>query len=108
MYESKVRRCKAQGAKLHRCSTDSQGTRVRKKLLAKSTWFKKRRKREPKDEDGVQKGRSFRSTTKGSKYNRELEVKTVLFVVQSPRGELARRLRKSMKDMEQTLGFRVK
>ena len=106
-YENKVRRSKTQGTKLHRCSTDSQGARVRKKLLAKTTWFKKRRRKEP-YEDGEQKRRSFGNTTRGSKYNRELKVKTVLFVEQSPRGELAKRLRETIKDMEHTLGFRVK
>ena len=35
-------------------------------------------------------------------------MKTVLFIEQSPRGELAKRLRETMKDMEQTLGFRIK
>ena len=35
-------------------------------------------------------------------------MKSVIFVEQSPKGELAKRLRESLKDMEQTLGFRVK
>ena len=35
-------------------------------------------------------------------------MKTVLFVEQSPRGELAKRLREALREMEQTLGFRIK
>ena len=105
-YESKLRRCREQGRKLHRSSTDSQGARVRKKLLAKSSWFKRRKKREQYEEQSD--GRSFGNKSKGSKHHRELEVKTVLFVEQSPKGELARRLREALRDMEHTLGFRVK
>ena len=35
-------------------------------------------------------------------------MKNVLFIEQSPRGELAKRLRETMRDMEQTLGFKIK
>ena len=101
-YEGQLRRCKEQGRKLHRSSTDSQGERIRKKLLGKSNWFKKRRSK--KDNTQETKGRSF----KRSKPHMELEVKTVLFVEQSPMGELAKKLRETLRSMEQTLGFRVK
>ena len=107
-YESRVKRCVEQGTKLHRSSTDSQGARVRRKLLAKSCWFKKRRKREEYDNKEQSRGTGFKCSTRGSKYNKELEVKSIIFVEQSPKGELAKRLRESLKDMEQTLGFRVK
>ena len=96
-----------QGINLHRSSTDSQGARVRRKLLAKSCWFKKRRKREEYNKE-QSRGTGFKCSTKESSYNKELEVKTVIFVEQSPKGELTKRLRESLKDMEQTLGFRVK
>ena len=42
-YENKRRRSNEMGWKLHRTSLDSMGARVRKKLLAKSSWFKKKR-----------------------------------------------------------------
>ena len=45
-YEGKLRRCREEGRKLHRSSVDSQGARVRKKLLARSNWFKKRKRKE--------------------------------------------------------------
>ena len=38
-YENKLRRCVELGSKLYRSSTDSQGARIKKKLLAKSNWF---------------------------------------------------------------------
>ena len=42
------------------------------------------------------------------KPTRELEVKSVLFVEQSPGGELAKRMRDVLRNMEPTMGFRVK
>ena len=105
-YESKLKRCMEQGRKLHRSSTNSQGARVKKKLLAKSSWFKRRKKREQDEKQPG--GRTFGNKSKGSRHHRELEVKTVLFVEQSPRGELAKRLREAIREMEHTLGFRVK
>ena len=43
-----------------------------------------------------------------SRTTRELEVKSVLFVVQSPGGELAKRMREVLKNMDATMGFRSK
>ena len=101
-YEGKLRRCVEQGRRLHRSSTDSQGERIRRKLLGKSNWF--RRKKTKKDGEQYASGGGFRR----SNQRKELEVKTVLFVEQSPKGELAKKLRETLRDMEQTLGFRVK
>ena len=47
------------------------------------------------------------------KYTREpmggdMKVRTILFVEQSPNGELAKRMRERLRSMEETLGFRVK
>ena len=102
-YESKLRRCREQGWRLHRSSTDSQGERIRRKLLGKSNWFRKRRKIVKEDEQ-----KATRRSFGGNKYRRELPVKTVLFVEQSPMGELAKKLKDTLRGMEQTLGFRVK
>ena len=43
-----------------------------------------------------------------SRPNKVLDVRTILFVEQSPKGKLARRLRETLRGMENTLGFRVK
>ena len=37
-----------------------------------------------------------------------MRVRTILFVEQSPNGELARRMRERLRSMEETLGFRAK
>ena len=110
-YEGKVRRCREQGRPLHRSSIDSQGARIRKKLLAKSKWFKNKkggRSKEDEEEHGVGSSGIHGALKLGSRYAQKLELKSVLFVEQSPRGELARRLRDALKKMEPTLGFRVK
>ena len=92
--------------KLHRTSTDSQGARVRKKLLAKTNWFKKRRKKEDQDLNTRRSGCGVKGAPRRG--STELEQKTVLFVEQSPGGELAKRIRESLRRMENTLGFKVK
>ena len=91
---------------MHRSSTNSQGARIRKKLLAKSNWFKRRKKETEEEDNNRSKGHGARKV--GSSKNRELELKSVLFVEQTPKGELAKRLRESLRGMEHTLGFRVK
>ena len=91
-YENKLRRCKQDGRKLHRSSIDSQGARIRKKLLAKSNWFRKKKSKEENAREPTNKGRSQGSFGE-SRYNEAPVVRTILFVEQSPKGELARRLR---------------
>ena len=107
-YEGKVRRCQEQGRMLHRTSTDSQGARIRKKLLSKTNWFKKRRRKEDDGASGSKEHEVQGTFRNGSRKLKELELKSVLFVEQSPKGELASRLREALRRMEQTLGFRVK
>ena len=105
-YENKVRMCREQGVKLHRTSTDSQGARVRKKLLARTNWFKKRRRKDDQDPNTRRSGCGVKGAQRGGSV--EPEQKTVLFVEQSPGGELAKRIRESLRRMEPTLGFKVK
>ena len=102
-YESKRRRCRELGRGIHRTSVDSSGARIKKKLLSKSNWFKKKKKEEQEKEQ-MEPG----ATSWGSRPAKELEVKTVLFVEQSPGGELAKRMRETLRNMEHTLGFKVK
>ena len=104
-YEGKRRRALQNGRKLHRSAEVSQGSRIRRKLLAKTTWFKKRG---GKGEKECQGSRSQGTTWGRARKERELDIKSVLFVEQSPGGELATKMREVLKGMEQTLGFRVK
>ena len=104
-YEGKRRKCIKNGWKLHRSSKDSLGARCRKKLLGKSSWFKKKKKPEEEGEKTVKKGgrRGEQTYT-----DRELETKTILFVEQSPEGGLAKKMREVLRSMEPALGFRIK
>ena len=95
-----------QGRRLQMSSADSKG--VRKKLLAKSNLFKRRRRTQngPEQKSKSQGGQeAFRRRSMNDK---ELEIKTILFVEQSPNGELAGRLRERIGRMEHTRGFRGK
>ena len=104
-YEGRRRRCIREGRRLHRSSVDSQGARIRKKLLAKTNWFKKKRKGDRDSKDQQQGGRGgAHSRAK----DREQAVKSILFVEQSPGGELAKRMRETLRSMEPTMGFRIK
>ena len=112
-YENKRRRSNEMGWKLHRTSLDSMGARVRKKLLAKSSWFKKRRKTPIKEDTEHKnykrrKGGQWEAPKKEQKQEKELKVKTVLFVEQSSDGSLAKRMREVLRSMEPALGFRIK
>ena len=109
-YENKLRRCQREGRKLHRSSVDSQGARVRKKLLAKANWFKKKKKNDDLGAQTRTQGGPGISDLGSINHNRgeELKVKSILFVEQTPNGELAKRLRETLKSMEPTLGFRIK
>ena len=108
-YEGKLRRCKEQGRRLHRTSTDSQGARVRKKLLAKANWFKNKKRTQGAIDTKVTKWNGNPGAHRGRIVkDKELELKSVLFVEQTPKGELASRLREAMRSMEQTLGFKIK
>ena len=105
-YEGRRRKCLREGRMLHRTSTDSQGARIRKKLLAKSNWFRKKRKsnKEEKPKRSKDKSQEWGAVN----YNKELEVRSVLFVEQTPGGELSKRLREQLRGMEDTLGFKVR
>ena len=108
-YEARKRRSIVEGRKLHRTSVDSQGARTRRKLLARTTWFKKRRNRS--SDEQHQGGRAIQGGfRKGAvrKEEGEPKVKSILFVEQSPEGELAKRMREVLKSMEPTLGFKIK
>ena len=103
-YEGKVRRCRNNGRKLHRSSIDSLGERIRKKLVGKSNWFRKRKKSNMYGGANKPGGTSEQK----NKNFKEPSVRTVLFVDQSPGGELARRIKEQLRTMEPTLGFKTK
>ena len=78
---------------------------MRNKLVGKSTWFKKRKK-----QGALEDSKNDRKGGKGAarRSNPGSTPCTVLFVEQTPRGELAHRLRELFQRLEPTLGFSIK
>ena len=80
--------------------------RWKKKLLGKTTWFRKKR-----GEDDTYRKTGRRSNTKEddlSTGNQELRTRAVIFVPQTPSGELAKRTREVIQKMEHLLKFKLK
>ena len=106
-WGSKVARCKAENKKLRKTARDSEEMRMRTKLTGRTTWFKKRR---PQKKDwypnggGHKPGRKdkVQYTAPGS------SPKSVLFIEQTPGGELATRLRELLQRLEPTIGIKIK
>ena len=105
-YETKRRKCLKEGIPLRRTARQSGQTRLRKKLTASSSWFKIRRSR---DEyltgEGWRKGKKKNKTAVMEKRIRQ---KSVIFVEQTRKGELASLLRSMMTRLAPTLDFSVK
>ena len=107
-YEGRLQRCKDGTRPLYRTAKESMGERRRGKLLAKSNWFKKKgkRKTEGLNQEGNGKGAKKGKNRKKEKLN--LGAKTVLFVDQTPGGELAKRLRELLQRLEPMMGFSIR
>ena len=93
------------GRRIHRTSGESSHVRRKKKMLGKTSWYKGRGE---KDKCGATKT----ATKGGSRTKKEgatrVKTRAVLFVDQSPQGELAKRLREQLSGLEPTLGYRVR
>ena len=101
------------GGGFYRGAASTLGTRIRKKLLDKVTWYK------PKMEEGV-KGIQDREEARGKKRKaeevkgkikkrkKEGEAKAVMFCPYTRGGELAKQLREAEGRLEPMTGFRIK
>ena len=91
---------------LHRDAVATAGARQKKKLLAKSNWFKQKKKTE---EPGDFQGKKQNFPSKGQKASSgDLTPKTVLFVPRTPGGELVTRLRKAEQEISRITGETIK
>ena len=107
-WSGKVIRCKEEGRRLRRTAGDSLGLRMRTKLVGKTTWFKRRGgNRKDRHSGSSKSNRKKADETRGSNTNSSIP-KSVLFVDQTPGGELASRLKELMTRVEPTIGFTVK
>ena len=96
---------------LHRPAASGVASRNRKKLTSKSNWFRKR-KCQGDDEAPGEKSDVRNSTSSKEHYkktnSKELRTTSVLFVEQTPGGELAQRFREKEKELSLITGFKVK
>ena len=106
-YEGRKARCKKEGRSLYRTAKESMGARYKKKLLAKSSWYKGTKDRAA---EHYQKpvGAKMSSRKANGREKRGGEPKTVLFVEQTGMGELGSRMRELMTRLTPILGFSIK
>ena len=112
-YERKVARCLVEGRPLYRTARQSGASRARKKILGKSEWFRTQKKSKEEEAPEVYGSSGNKADYKGKrtgsyKPGKAVKVRTVLFVENTPGGELARRIREVLSKNEGTLGFRIK
>ena len=103
-FQSKVKRCQEQGQSLHRSAGSTLTSRYKKKIMAKTNWYKNKAKRRSSCKE--EKGRS-KTKSKGKK-STTTQVKAVLFVPRTKGGELAKRLRTEEENLEGITGYRLK
>ena len=107
-YVRKVKRRKAEGTRLHRTAEESAGNRNRKKLLGKSTWYRGRNK----DGGDTRENGTGYGTSRGSGQSKQcgtgMRTRSVIFVEQTPQGELAKQMREQLGKMEHIFGYRLR
>ena len=99
------RKTAGRGHRIHLTSEESHATRMKKKMLGKSSWY--RNKRSDKDDSKYPGQRQGRGPREGRKMD-NLKTRAVMFVEQTPMGELARRVKEQLQGLETTLGFKIK
>ena len=106
-YVAKVARRRLGGRRrIHMTAEESASVRMKKKLLGKSSWYKD--KKGGKEQNPKLKGSNgTRKTTSQGAGSNVLKTRAVLFVDQSPMGELARRIREQVNNMGPSLGFKL-
>ena len=124
-YEKKLRESKKGGKKLHLGARDLGGRRARKKLLAKSSWFRqkkmddsspeeirgrgKKRKIGDEEEYGISEKKEVgKEENKKDDQKKELRTTSVLFLELTKGGSLAQHLREMEPRLSSLTGFRIR
>ena len=106
-FEAKVERAKGGKRPFYRKARDTLRLRIKKKLLEKTSWYRKRKDKEPKNKK--EKPRSNRNPVEKTELNQgDIEIKAVMFVPRTKNGELARKLREKEMELGKLTGFRLK
>ena len=119
-YERKLRESRTiPGRKIHRTAQESSGKRLRKKLLDKTEWFKKKKRVEDTSDDQAKfktngsGGRNRKVQPRSLKnenfapQTKDLKTRTILFVEKTRDWKLAKTLREVFKRLEGILGLQV-
>ena len=104
-YQSKLERSIVEGRDLHRDDKSTAGSRFKKKLLAKSNWFKKGTK---KDQGNKVHNGTCKPPGQRERKRKNIPPATVFFVPRTPNGELATLLREAEQDIAKLTGDRIK
>ena len=117
-YKRRVSRCLAGNIPLHRSAGQSADKRRRKKLLAKTQWFRSPGQDDEADEEtysqanqGAERHRDSQGKSSKKEYKpeqKDLRTSTVLFVEFSKGGGLQKQIRDSLDRITSMLGFKVK
>ena len=109
-YENKRRRRIKEGRRLRTTAKESRSERYRKKLLAKSTWFK--RKKDNADSNTISSGEQSRKNKKSKddkeQVKEQIEYKSVLFIENTEGGEFLTRMKELTRRLSSSLGFGIK
>ena len=106
-YESKVKRREQSGTPLYRTAVESGNSRNRKKIMGKSTWFKGGGGKI--SNTGTPSGGYWKRGSKNDNTGTgPLRTRTVLFVENTPNGELSKRIREQLARMEGIMGYKMK
>ena len=108
-YERKLKKSTEEKIDLHRSAAGSLESRIKKKLLGRQTWYKNK-KRDARAGKNSFKSSSKRKPNHKSKLKNDSppEVVTVMFVPQTPNGELAKRLQQVENDIAKVTGKKVR
>ena len=107
-YMSKLKRRKSDGRKrVHYTAEESRDGRIRKKLIGRTSWYKQKKNNNQKKDGRMNYGRrgNSRALRNGSQ---DLPTRAVLFMEQTPFGELAGRVKELLHRLEPTLGFKLR
>merc|ERR1711911_527563 len=102
-FVRKVERLRKAGVPFHRPATTTLQSRIKKKLLEKTNWYKQK----PKDKEGQNKKKKLSGKVATSLEDENTPV-SVMFCPQTPHGELARRLREADKKLKEVTKDAVK
>ena len=101
-YQRRLKNAESKKVNLYRSAKSSLGERIRKKLFEKTSWFKERERKR------ILTKRTQNSSAQKRKPGPQLEIKSVMFVPRSEKGELLKRLKEEESKLADLTGYRVR